>query len=91
MHPLSDIPLVEAFPLLCCCLRPCSGSRKEKDSQKLRDEVAMINKRLNNVIEKAEGEKYQGTNFSRDLSKKFGVAWVKKDGQEVKKKEKVQS
>lgn len=92
MHPLADLPFYEAFPNICCFLRLCASSdRKPKDSEKLKKEVEAINDRLNMIIKNADGAKYEGTNFKRDLAKKFGLSWPKKDGSEGKKKEKQMS
>lgn len=43
------------------------------------------------MIAKAEGAKYTGTSFRKDLCKKFGVAYARKDGEEKKAKEKPMS
>lgn len=50
---------------------------------KMRQEFDEINKRLNDVIERAEGSKYQGTSFRKDMCKKFGIPYVKSDGTEA--------
>jgi len=49
----------------------------------MRQEFDEINKRLNDVIERAEGSKYQGTSFRKDMCKKFGIPYVKSDGTEA--------
>ena len=51
----------------------------------------MISKRLSKMIKKAGGEKYEGTSFRKDMSKKFGVQFMKKDGTLSKQKSKPMS
>lgn len=91
LHPLSDTPWHEAFPWLCICFRLCPSNKKSKDLMKMRHEFDEINKRLNDVIERAEGSKYQGTSFRKDMCKKFGIPYVKSDGTEAGVKKKPQS
>lgn len=55
LHPLSDTPMHEAFPWLCFCSKFCSKERENKDNKKMREEFDEINKRLNGIIERAEG------------------------------------
>lgn len=82
MHPLDDTPMGEAFPWLCVCMRLCGSEKKPKDSVKMRNKIDKISKRLDEDINKAGGKKYKGTSARRDMCKKFGVAFVKKDGTE---------
>ena len=92
MHPLADTPWHEAFPWICCCLSLCSGEKKQrKGNEDLRAQIKEINQRLNKLIKNCDGPKYEGTNLQRDLSKKFGVEWIDKQGNPHKKKEKNQS
>lgn len=49
----------------------------------MRNEFKEINQRLNDVIERAEGGKYQGTSFKKDMCKKFAIPFVKSDGSEA--------
>ena len=74
MHPLADTPFAKAFPILCCCLKLCSGDHHVKDDETTRENIKTISERLNDIIRKAGGEKYIGTSFTKDTCKKFGIA-----------------
>ena len=48
---------------------------KDKEMARMRAEFKEINKRLDEVIERAAGEEaeYEGTSFKKDMCKKFGI------------------
>lgn len=91
MHPLDNTSYGDAFPWLCICFRLCSGEKKPKNSIKIREKIDEIISRLDSDIAKSKGDKYCGTSATRDMCKKFGIEYIKKNGSVAKKKEKAQS
>ena len=75
LHPLSRIPIYRAYPLFCCFLRLCSKQLKaEVDKELVRERIEKVNNHLDDLIKNAEGDKYLGTSFKRDLARKFGIS-----------------
>lgn len=78
MHPLAGTSLATAFPVLCCCLRPCSSAHAGIDpesavGQKLAETARATDGRLDRIITTADAEPYGGTAYVRDMEKKFGL------------------
>ena len=83
LHPQADTPLFEAFPWLCCCLSLCPSDRtkRSKEKDKIKEEIEVINKRLNKCIKVVDAPNYTGTSFRREMFKKFGIPIQKKNGE----------
>lgn len=74
LHPLSRTPLFRAFPFLCCCFKLCAKQLKPAvDKEAVRERINALNHHLDELIKHADGDKYTGTSFKRDMGLRFGV------------------
>jgi len=78
MHPLAGARLATAFPVLCCCLRPCASKDvgidpESKEGKQLTETARATDERLDRILTTAGAEPYEGTAYFRDMEKKFGL------------------
>jgi len=78
MHPLAGTRLAAAFPVLCCCLRPCTAAHagidpESKEGKQLTDAARAADGRLDRILATAGAEAYEGTAYFKDMEKKFGL------------------